>query len=52
MKFWLGFPNAAIYELTATGIVSTEFDNLPAIGLWRRFLNDPQHHYDRLFGDN
>jgi predicted ATPase len=50
--FLMGYPNAAIYELTTTGIEATEFDDLPAIALWRRFLNDPRHYYSRLLRDD
>lgn len=46
--FLMAYPQAAIYELTATGIERTVFDDLPAVTLWRRFLDDPARYYQRL----
>ena len=45
------FPHAAIYELTAEGIERADFDDLPAVSLWRRFLADPPSYYRRLLDD-
>jgi predicted ATPase len=50
--FLMAYPQAAIYELTATGIERTAFDDLPAVALWRRFLDDPASYYERLLGDD
>ena len=46
--FLMGYPHTAIYELTATGIEPAVFDDIPAVSLWRRFLNDPALYYQRL----
>jgi predicted ATPase len=50
--FLMGYPHAVIYELTASGIERSSFDELPAVALWHRYLNDPRHYYDRLLGDD
>jgi predicted ATPase len=49
--FLMGYPHASIYEMTATGIEPVLFDDLPAVALWRRFLNDPELYYQRLLED-
>jgi predicted ATPase len=49
--FLMAYPGAAIYELTDDGIDSSAFDDLRAVALWRRFLDDPHHYYAR-FLDN
>jgi predicted ATPase len=49
--FLAAYPHAAIYELSAAGIEPTAFDDLPAVALWRRFLNDPVVYYERLLRD-
>lgn len=50
--FLMVYPGAAIHALSQAGIERVEFDDLPAVGLWRRFFNDPQQYFHRLLADD
>ncbi len=51
--FLMAFPDAAVYELDLTdGVRSTTYDDLAAVALWRRFLDDPPTFYRNLVFDD
>ena len=47
-SFLMGYAQAVIYELTESGVVRSNLDDLPAVVLWHRYLRDPEHYYARL----
>ncbi|MFV0308926.1 MAG: AAA family ATPase [Desertimonas sp.] len=44
--------DATIYEFADHGVRSVEFDDVVAVGLWRRFLDDPDPILDVLYADD
>jgi predicted ATPase len=46
------FPDASIYQFTVDGVEPCEFDDLPAVDLWKRFFADPTRYYERLLADD
>ena len=50
--FLMRFPDASIYQFTMDGIEPCEFDDLPAVDLWKRFFTDPTSYYERLLADD
>ena len=50
--FLMAFPKASIWQFTSAGIEPVEFEDIPAIDLWKRFFADPTGYYDRLMSDD
>lgn len=47
----LGYPDALIYELTPTGVLPAEYDDLEHVSVTRNFLNRRQMFLDTLLSD-
>lgn len=47
----LGYPNATIYELTPTGVLPAEYENLEHVSVTRNFLNRRQTFLDALLAE-
>jgi predicted ATPase len=50
--FLMRFPEASINQFTLEGVEQIEFDEIPAVDLWKRFFADPISYYQRLLADN
>jgi predicted ATPase len=48
----LAYPDAAIYELTDTGVLETLYEDLEHVQVTRNFLNRTQVFLDTLLGDD
>jgi predicted ATPase len=47
----LGYPDAAIFELTDAGVARIDYDDAPQVELTRAFLDDPQRFLRHLLAD-
>jgi predicted ATPase len=48
----MAMPGATIYELNESGIARTAYDDVRAVGLWRRFLVDPDGALNAVWEDS
>jgi predicted ATPase len=47
----MAFPGATIIELDEHGAQVRDYDDVELVGLWRRFMDDPQSFLHPLLAD-